>query len=428
VVNTSAPQTQPFASQLSALVSPRPLAFDIDARRRRINIERMRHERLARFRTELAKLDVAGALLADPVNIRYATDARNMAVWSLHSIARYAFVPTDGPIVLFEMGSTQHVTRGLSTLGEVRPSTPWTFMIAMDRIDEKCARWADEIVDLVQRHGRRNRRLAVDRCEPLGIQFLMDRGLTILDAQQPMEIARAIKTPDEVDSMKLVMDVCDEGVRRMRAALTPGITENQLWGILHETNIAHDGEWIECRLLSSGPRTNPWYQECGTRVIQAGDVVGFDTDMVGPLGYVADISRSWICPGKPPSDRHRRLYDIAQEQIRFNVELLRPGVGFREFSEKAWNIPAPYVPQRYLSPIHGLGLVDEYPVIPYPQDFAEWGSDGVFVENMVVSVESYVGEVGGQDGIKLEEQVLITDSGAVPMSSSAFYDGIQVDR
>jgi len=427
VVNTSAPQTQPSASQLSLLVSPRPLAFDIDARRRRINIERMRHERLARFRTELAKLDVAGALLADPVNIRYATDARNMAVWSLHSIARYAFVPTDGPIVLFEMGSTQHVTRGLSTLGEVRPSTPWTFMIAMDRIDEKCARWADEIVDLVHRHGRRNRRLAVDRCEPLGIQFLMDRGLTILDAQQPMEIARAIKTPDEIDSMKLVMDVCDEGVRRMRAALTPGITENQLWGILHETNIAHDGEWIECRLLSSGPRTNPWYQECGTRVIQAGDVVGFDTDMVGPLGYVADISRSWICPGKPPSDRHRRLYDIAQEQIRFNVELLRPGVGFREFSAKAWNIPEPYVPQRYLSPIHGLGLVDEYPVIPYPQDFAEWGSDGVFVENMVVSVESYVGEVGGQDGIKLEEQVLITDNGAVPMSSSTFYNGIQVD-
>jgi Xaa-Pro aminopeptidase len=425
VVNTTAPQHS--FSQLYTLVAPRPLALDIEARLRQINIERMRHERLARFRVELAKLDVAGALLADPVNIRYATDARNMAVWSLHSIARYAFVPTDGPIVLFEMGSTQHVTRGLSTLGEVRPSTPWTFMIAMDRIDEKCARWADEIVDLVHRHGARNRRLAVDRCEPLGIKFLIDRGLTIVDAQQPIEIARAIKTSDEIDSMQLVMNVCDEGVRRMRAAITPGITENQLWGILHETNIAHDGEWIECRLLSSGPRTNPWYQECGTRVIQAGDVVGFDTDMVGPLGYVADISRSWICPGKPPSDRHRRLYEIAQEQIRFNVDLLRPGVGFREFSEKAWNIPEPYVQQRYLSPVHGLGLVDEYPVIPYPQDFAEWGSDGVFAENMVVSVESYIGEVGGQDGIKLEEQVLITEKGAVPMSSSAFADGIEVD-
>ncbi len=424
-MNNSSPGNS-TSSGKPAAPSARPLAFDIDARLRKINIERMRHERLARFRAELSKLDVAGALLADPINIRYATDARNMAVWSLHSVARYAFVPTDGPVVLFEMGSTQHVTRGLSTVGQVRPSTPWTFMIAMDRIDEKCARWADEIVDLVHGCGAGNRRIAVDRCEPLGIKFLTDRGLTVLDAQQPIETARAIKTADEIDSMKLVIDVCDAGVRRMRAALEPGITENQLWSILHETNIAHDGEWIECRLLTSGPRTNPWYQECGTRVIRAGDIVGFDTDMVGPLGYVADISRTWVCPGKRPSDRQRRLYEIAQEQIRYNMSLLRSGVEFREFSQKAWNIPELYVPQRYLSPVHGVGLVDEYPVVPYPQDFAEWGSDGVFVENMVVSVESYIGEVGGSDGVKLEEQVLITNNGAVPMSSSPFYDAIDL--
>jgi Xaa-Pro aminopeptidase len=418
--------SNPTASEKATCPPAPALAFDIEARLRKINIERVRHERLARFRAELAKLDVAGALLANPINIRYATDARNMAVWSLHSVARYAFVPTDGPVVLFEMGSTQHVTRGLSTVGQVRPSTPWTFMIAMDRVAEKCARWADEIVALVHERGAGNRRIAVDRCEPLGVKFLVDRGLTVLDAQQPIETARAIKTADEIESMKLVMDVCDAGIRRMRAALVPGITEDQLWSTLHQTNIAHGGEWIECRLLASGPRTNPWYQECGTRVIQAGDLVGFDTDMVGPLGYVADISRTWVCPGKRPTDRQRHLYEIAQEQIRYNMSLLRPGVGFREFSEKAWSIPERYVPLRYLSPVHGLGLVDEYPVVPYPQDFAEWGSDGVFVKNMVVSVESYIGEVGGPDGIKLEEQVLITDNGAVPMSGSPFYDAIDV--
>jgi Xaa-Pro aminopeptidase len=70
-------------------------------------------------------------------------------------------------------------------------------------------------------------------------------------------------------------------------------------------------------------------------------------------------------------------------------------------------------------------LVDEYPVVPYPQDFGEWGSDGVFAKNMVVSVESYIGEVGGPDGVKLEEQVLITDHGAVPMSESPLYDAIE---
>ncbi len=72
-------------------------------------------------------------------------------------------------------------------------------------------------------------------------------------------------------------------------------------------------------------------------------------------------------------------------------------------------------------------MVDEYPVVPYPQDFAAWGSDGMFVKNMVVSVESYIGEVGGPDGVKLEEQVLITDGGAEPMSASPLHDVIEGD-
>jgi hypothetical protein len=45
---------------------------------------------------------------------------------------------------------------------------------------------------------------------------------------------------------------------------------------------------------------------------------------------------------------------------------------------------------------------------------------------MVVSVESYMGETGGPDGIKLEQQVLITPRGAVPMSRSAFTDALKL--
>jgi len=70
------------------------------------------------------------------------------------------------------------------------------------------------------------------------------------------------------------MDVCDAAIRRMGEALHPGMTDNQLWAILHEVNIAHHGEWIESRLLSSGERTNPWFQERGPnasgRSVQAG--------------------------------------------------------------------------------------------------------------------------------------------------------------
>jgi Xaa-Pro aminopeptidase len=287
-------------------------------------------------------------------------------------------------------------------------------------------RWAEEIAGLVLRHGGGNRRLAVDRCDPEPAQRLIARGVELVGVQAAIERARMVKTPEELHCLRAAMTVCDLAVERIRAVVQPGITENQLWSVLHETNIAHGGEWIECRLLASGERTNPWFQECSNRSIRAGDMVGFDTDMVGPHGYMADISRSLVCPGRKATDRQRRLYELAQAQVLFNVERLRPGVAFREFAEIAWPVPGEFVANRYSAMVHGVGLVDEYPSVAYPQDFAAWGYDGVFEADMVVSVESYIGEPGGPDGVKLEEQVLITERGAVPLSRSPFVDALEV--
>ena len=276
------------------------------------------------------------------------------------------------------------------------------------------------------KHGGGNRRLAVDRCEPMGASALAARGVELFDAQAPLELARLIKSPEEIAAVELSMEVCDAAIARMRETICPGITENQLWAVLHDVNIAHDGEWIECRLLASGERTNPWFQESGNRVMQAGDVVAFDTDMVGPLGYLADISRSWICPGRRPTNGQRRLYALAEEQVLHNMALIKPGLSFREFAERCWPVPEAFVPNRYMMMVHGVGLVDEYPSIAYARDFAEWGYDGVFQENMVVAVESYIGEVGGKEGIKLEEQVLITARGARNLSRTPFSDALVV--
>ena len=198
----------------------------------------------------------------------------------------------------------------------------------------KTALWAADVIGEVTKYGRSNRRLAVDRCEPWGAKLLTDAGIQLFDAQEVIEQARMIKTQDEITCMQLSVDVADIAIDRMRRAICPGITENQLWSILHETNIAHGGEWIECRLLTSGERTNPWFQESSGRVIRAGDLVAFDTDMVGPFGYLADISRSVVCPGKAPTREQRKLYQIAQEQILTNIELIKPGLSFREFGER----------------------------------------------------------------------------------------------
>ena len=403
-----------------------PLAFDVADRIARIDQKRLRAYRLARLRAELRKRDYIGCLLTDPMNIRYATGSRNMQVWTMHSPGRWAFVPTEGPVTLYEFTSSMHVNEGIETITEMRPTIPWFFFLVGPRCEEKAELWAAEIAGMVERHGGKNRRLAVDRCEPMGAFKLAERGVKLFDAQEPIEIARLIKSPEEIAALRLSMEVCDAAIARMREAIRPGITENQLWAVLHEANIAHDGEWIESRLLTSGERTNPWFQECGNRVIEAGDIVAFDTDMVGPLGYLADISRSWVCPGKRPTNEQRRLYGLAQEQVLHNMSLLKPGLGFREFAERCWSVPEEFLPNRYMMMVHGTGLVDEYPSVAYACDFADWGYDGVFEENMVVSVESYIGETGAKEGVKLEQQVLITATGAVPLSSTPFEDALVV--
>ncbi|MBI1779489.1 MAG: aminopeptidase P family protein [Proteobacteria bacterium] len=403
-----------------------PLAFDVAGRLARIDQKRLRAYRLERLRAQLKERDYMGCLLADPINIRYATGSRNMQIWTLHAPGRWAFVPTEGPVTLYEFTSSMHVNDGIETIAELKATIPWFYFLAGPRAEEKAALWAKEIAAMVAKHGGRNRRLAVDRCEPMGAAKLAAEGVELFDAQAPIEHARAIKSPEEIAAIRLAMDVCDASIRRMREAIRPGITENQLWAVMNEVNIAHDGEWIECRLLSSGERTNPWFRESGNRMIEAGDVVAFDTDMIGPLGYMADISRSWICPGKRPTDEQRRLYALAEAQVLYNMRLIKPGLGYREFAETCWPVPEDFIQNRYMMMVHGCGLVDEYPSLAYARDFADWGYDGAFQENMVVSVESYIGKVGGKEGVKLEQQVLVTATGAVPLSSTPFEDALAV--
>jgi Xaa-Pro aminopeptidase len=380
----------------------------------------LRAYRLARFQAELRRLDYAGALLYDPINLRYATGSRNMAVWILHNPARYGFVPAEGKAVIFDFHGCGHLSDGIETIGEARPARSWFFFPAGNRMAERAELWADEIAALVRERCGANRRIAVDRLDPPGLRALEKRGIEVFDAQEPCELARAIKSPEEIACMVQAITVCEAGIAAMREALKPGITENALWALLHEANIRLDGEWIETRLLSSGPRTNPWFQECGDRVIRAGDLVAFDTDLIGPYGYCADISRTFFCgPGKA-SERQRRHYALAVEQIEHNMALIKPGLGFREMSERAWKIPDAYVANRYSSLVHGVGLCDEWPKVVHREDVARSAYDGVFQENMTVCVESYIGEHGGPDGVKLEQQVLVTATGCAVLSTFPF--------
>src|SRR6266481_3652511 len=195
------------------------IGLDVAGRIGTIDQKKLRARRLERVRAELKRRDYMGCLLADPINIRYATGSRNMQVWTLHAPARWAFVPAEGPVVLYEFMSSKHVNDGIETIDEIRPSTPWIYFLAGPRCAEKVALWASEIADMVKRHGGGNARLAIDRCEPMGAFRLAELGVEIEDAQEMLEQARLIKSPEEIAAIRLSMDVCDAAIARMREAL-----------------------------------------------------------------------------------------------------------------------------------------------------------------------------------------------------------------
>ena len=380
-----------------------------------VDLDVVRLYRLNRLREQLKARDYGGLLLFDQINTRYATDATNMQIWSSHYETRCVFIPTDGPVVLFDYANHPHLAEGLPGVDEYRVMPSFYYFTAGPHAETRARQFGDQIADLMAKHGGGNKRLAVDRLSHLGTDAIRAQGIEIFDGLEVAELARAIKSEEELTLMRRAVEVCEAGVAAMRDALEPGITENALWAKLHEANIRLGGEWIETRLLSSGPRTNPWFRECSMREIERGDMVSFDTDLIGPYGYCADISRAWVC-GDKPSDEQRRLYAMAYAQIQHNKSILKAGKSFREVVEESWPIPEEFLSNRYGSALHGVGLADEYPSIKHKADFPIKGYDGVLEAGMTLCVESFIGVAGGKEGVKLEEQVLITEDGIEQLS------------
>ena len=374
------------------------------------DLDEVRRYRLARIQAELVRQDLAGIILYDQLNTRYATDSTNMQIWCSHNETRYVYVPADSPAIIFEFGGKPLLTEGLPGIERVLKPKAFFYMSAGQHVTERAVAWGAEMDAIIRERSGGNQRIAIDRIAPVGVQVMEQLGYEIHDGFTIMEKAREIKSAGEIALMRKSIEVCELAVQRMHEVLKPGITENALWAELHHGNIAGGGEWIETRLLSSGSRTNPWYRECSMRPIEKGDMVSFDTDLIGPYGYCCDMSRSWICDAEP-DDEQKRLYAAAYEQIKKNMELLKPGLEYRELTEKLHPLSDEYIPGRYGVAMHGVGLCDEAPAIYYPQDYDEVGYDGVFQEGMVMCVEALIGVEGGKECVKLEEQVLITADG-----------------
>ena len=403
-------------------IGPTPLAYQewAEAGLTCPDLPRMRSFRLNRLIDEINQRDLAGVLLYDPLSIRYATDTTHMQLWAAHNPFRACMILADGYMVLWEYGGYDYMSSYNPLVKEVRTGGSFFYFATGDRTEEKATAFAHQVDELLRERAGGNRRLAVDKIQIAGLRALDELGVDVQDGEEIMEMTRAIKGPDEILAMRCAMHACEQSIAKMRERTHPGLTENDIWAELHKENIIRGGEWIETRILATGQRTNPWFQECGPRILGENEILAFDTDLIGCYGMCCDISRTWFIGDGEPTARQKEMHKVAYDHIMTNRELVKPGISLKELSDLGHALPDQFVTQRYGSKFHGVGLCDEWPAVKYPIDWEERGYNGILEPGMMLCVEAYIGEVGGPDGIKLEDQILVTEDGFENLTNCPF--------
>ena len=386
------------------------------------DLQAMRRFRWDRLTRHIVSRDYGGLLMFDPLNIRYATDSTNMQLWNTHNPFRAVFLAADGYMVIWDYKNSPFLTSFNPFVREARSGADFFYFDRGDKAYDAAQVFAAQVRELVAEHGGGIQRIAVDKAMLHAVRALEAEGFEVMEGEEVTEKARSVKGPDEIKAMRCSVHACETAVGLMEdfARANVGqheVSEDDIWAVLHAENIKRGGEWIETRLLTSGPRTNPWFQESGARIVQPNEIVAFDTDLVGSYGICTDISRTWWIGDQRPRQDMIDAMLHSHEHIMTNMEMIAPGVRMEDLSLNTHRLHDKYQDLKYGCLMHGVGLCDEWPLIAYPDLMVPGAFDYVLEPGMVLCVEVLVGEVGGDFSIKLEDQVLVTETGYECLSS-----------
>lgn len=245
-----AAKPQPLTLEQAAWITPPMQAVDTEGM---IDMPRMRRYRQNRLREQIKAQGLDAIILIEPLSIRYATGVRNCTLFQMHIQAGYLFVPADGPVVYFDSEPGRKTGGQLETIDEVRDDIlPLSYMWASERQQVWCAKWADQMGDLIRTHcGRGSKRIGIERAGFHAEQALLAKGHLLSDVAPVLAHARKIKSPEEILAMNMTIAVAEDGMTRMRCNLRNGAMEQELWAHMWSALIEGGGEWLDYRLLAS---------------------------------------------------------------------------------------------------------------------------------------------------------------------------------
>lgn len=371
--------------------------------------QRLKRDRLRQVQAEMKHRGVGALYLTDGVNVRYVLDMKIPG--------GEVFVPAEGEVLAFvRPRDTGYVKLKHSNIREPM----YRRDAARDGSSpEEMDRFAAGITELMAQHGVAGATLGLDVLSISAILALMRAQIRLGDARPILERVSSVKTQDEVALYRMIGEQYAHTVRAFREAIRPGITENELAGVVLASWYEAGGEDIAQVNICAGENMNPWRRWPTQREVKSGEFVGIDLHGRGMHGLRGDMSRTYYA-GDNPRPEERDLYRMAYDYIQETKDIFLAG---RSFSEVL--AAAPKVPEKYRTPLynynvgHGVGIGSSgYPHISKKKTKFE----DTLKPNQVLAVECYFGAEGNPLAVKLEELILVTEGKPEVLGLNIPYD------
>jgi Xaa-Pro aminopeptidase len=376
----------------------------------------VREWRQGRVKDAMEQYGLGAILTMYDENTRYITSTLTPGWNRLKPGLRYAiFVEGTGPI-LYEQGDIGIHIRAHSPWippENVRHSFAWIKGAAGPASQMQVAKFVDALVGDLEDAGVRDKPLGVDFIDINMMKAFEARGIEWTDGMTPMMEARAIKSPDEQNALRIVGSICDALHYEMSQYLRPGLTENQVAAHGFELLYSFPGvEDVEDVIVSSGPNAWPNWRNFSDRIIRPGELVIIDVAALTWNGFKSCVYRTY-CVGGKPTEEMKRYYDEALVWLRDSIDAVKPGVTTRDIASKwpsameTWGYEDEDEAAANLWG-HGLGLAQYDP----PVISRIWSLDHPIEikPGMVFALETQHGKVH-DFGVRLEEMLVVNDEG-----------------
>jgi Xaa-Pro aminopeptidase len=386
---------------------------------RRIDLDALRKKRIARADEQRKKARLDALLVWKDENCRYLTDLRAQLIAGKTTALNGALL-IDGkaPILFCSGGERDRVDRTMPWIEEVH-----TIPIVEERA--LVQGMIDEILGpVLRKHGLSDGALGLDEANTVFVKALSAKfpKLVIEDGDTPMQQARMIKLPEEIALLEEATAIADAVTASGIAAIAEGVRECEVAAEAMRTLFRLGGEYahVMTPFVASGENMAPPHRICSDKLIRHGDMVFIDIG-ANWNGYFGDVARTAICG--EASDDQKKIYTAVYEGLKAGIAEMRPGRTNKDAADALVRAAAKYgFGDRFLSLFiaHGVGIGANEP--PYIGETLPGAPVYEFQPGMVFAVEPliWVEGIRGGGGVRLEEQVLITETGPHVMSRTAF--------